>query len=71
MDDAILKMYVNYFKMLEVKGISSKSMFRQLVLLDFLNEVSKDEEIYPYLEDEDILYINSYTKCLLNNCLNH
>jgi len=69
MDDVILTMYENYFKALEEGGHINKGLLNLLIVLDFINEVSNNEDVLAYLEDDDLIYLDKYIKCF-NNCLN-
>lgn len=69
MDNEILTMYKNYFTLLENVGTARKAIRNSLIVLDFLNDVSKTPDIALYLEPNDIKYVEKYLSCF-NNCLN-
>lgn len=70
MYSTLLNMYINYFKMLEEKGITKRQLVYKLIVLDYINDMLQDPNIILYLDNEQIEHINKYLTCYVNNCLN-
>jgi len=70
MDEVILNMYNNYFKLIESTGHCNHIVLNTVILLDFLNELSKDKGALVYLSNDEVEYINKSVDCFINNCLN-